>query len=133
MHGEGRRARRLDDLRHVDGVDVVARAAQADLGRNRRRGTGLRHAFDDRADAIGAFQQVTAAFAATVTCLTGQPKLMSTMLTLNSCASRADRRQRPGSLSQICTASGRASSRTPHKSIGKLAVAFVLGQKASRH
>ena len=50
---------------------------------------------------------------------TGQPKLISTTLTWYSCASRAPTLASvSGSLSQICTASGRGSSATPHKRSG---------------
>ena len=58
-------------------------------------------------------------WAFSVTCFTGQPKLMSTTLTRNSCASRAPTSASvSGSLSHICTASGRGSSVTPHSRSG---------------
>src|SRR5690606_33803608 len=48
----------FDRLRYVDGVDLVARAAEADLGRDRRRSAGGDDALDDLPHAIGPAQQV---------------------------------------------------------------------------
>ena len=58
---QGRGPGRFDHLGHFDGVDRVARAAQADLGRHRRRRAGRDHALDDRAIALGIAQQIRAA------------------------------------------------------------------------
>ena len=58
-------------------------------------------------------------WAFSVTCRTGQPKLRSTTLTWKSLASRRPTWARlSGSLSHICTANGRGSSRTPHSRSG---------------
>ncbi len=58
-------------------------------------------------------------WALTVTCRTGQPKLISTTLTQNSVASLCPTAASvSGSLSQICTASGRGSSLIPHNRSG---------------
>ena len=58
-------------------------------------------------------------WALTVTCRTGHPKLRSTTLTRKSRASlRPTLARLSGSLSHICTASGRGSSRTPHRRSG---------------
>ena len=58
MHGERRCAGPFDHLGDVAGIDRLARAAQANLGRDGSRGAGSDDLLDDFAHPIGMLEQI---------------------------------------------------------------------------
>ena len=75
---------------------------------------------------FGSHSKYDPLWARSLTSFTGQPKLISTTLTLYSLASRAPTAASvSGSLSHICTASGRGSSATPHSRSGASGSSFL--------